>query len=205
PAREGSEDRHDEAISLLEGSRSIFGDVLRTGVARLAAGAHATKIILEEAALKEAHRLHRKLRPFSVVETLAPLLGLLGTVYGMITCFENAVSVDTASRAQTLASGIYAALVTTAAGLTVAIPAKVLFHWFESRVDRVIDALEERLQAFLDFYFDEAELATATADDDVTAPARLAMAPASGDGARKAKRRERDELALGGIERTSEA
>ena len=93
PDANADADERAAGMTLLDSSRSILGKILRDGVERLHAGAHATKVILEEAALKETHRLHRKLRPFAVVETLAPLLGLLGTVYGMITCFENAVSV----------------------------------------------------------------------------------------------------------------
>lgn len=174
PKRDYEDKERATALALLDCTRSVLGRVLREGVARLHAGAHATKIILEEAALKETHRMQRRLRPFAVVESLAPLLGLLGTVYGMITCFENAVSVDAASRAQSLAQGIYAALVTTAAGLSVAIPAKVLYHWFEARVDRAVDLLEEKLQTFLDHYFEDTEIVTRAVDPATVLASRLA-------------------------------
>jgi biopolymer transport protein ExbB len=153
PVDDNSPEARERATALLTKKKSILGSVLASGISRLHRGLAPTSTILEEAALKEAHLLQRRIRPFSIVETLAPLLGLLGTIYGMISCFENAVSVDAASRAQSLASGIYVALVTTAAGLSVAIPAKVLFHLFEGKVDRIVDGLEESIELFLDHYF----------------------------------------------------
>ncbi|MCZ6792800.1 MAG: MotA/TolQ/ExbB proton channel family protein [Planctomycetota bacterium] len=143
------------AAGELEDSDSILGFVLRAGVRKVHRGQVMTESFLGEAAAKHFHRLKRKLRPFSVIASLAPLLGLLGTIYGMITCFENAAAADAAARAESLALGIYSALVTTAAGLSVAIPALVLYHFYEGRVDRIADAVEETAGDFLEHYFGE--------------------------------------------------
>jgi biopolymer transport protein ExbB len=139
----------------LEGTQSMLGTILAAAVLRIHRGFHLTEAFLSEAASKQVHLLKRRLRPFAVVASLAPLLGLLGTVYGMITCFENAASADAASRAESLARGIYAALVTTATGLTVAIPSYVLYHYFVGRVDRIVDEIEESINTFLEHYFAE--------------------------------------------------
>jgi biopolymer transport protein ExbB len=82
------------------------------------------------------------------VATVSPLLGLLGTVVGMIRAFNAIATADAMGRPELLASGISQALLTTAAGLTVAIPALILYMYFVSRVDRLIidiDALGQAL------------------------------------------------------------
>jgi biopolymer transport protein ExbB len=86
--------------------------------------------------------MKRSLRPLSAIAQLAPLLGLLGTVYGMITAFQAASS-EGVGRGDRLASGIYEALLTTAAGLTVAIPAILVHQILSGRVDRLVDAMDE--------------------------------------------------------------
>lgn len=144
-----------KTAAMLERSSSLLGTILRVGVLKVHRDAAYTEAFVVEATAKEAHRLHRKLRPFSAVGQLAPLLGLLGTIYGMIRCFGEAAAAETATRAETLAQGIYQALVTTAAGLTVAIPSLVLFHYFQGRADRTVDQLEEAATDFLDHYYGE--------------------------------------------------
>lgn len=142
-----------DARATLIGSESIVGRVLAAGVERLRRDEAHAQAALEESALHEAHLLRRRLRPFSAIASLSPLLGLLGTILGMIRCFENASSADAASRATTLSTGIYEALVTTAAGLCVAIPTLVILHLFQGKVDRVLDTVEDTATLFLDRYY----------------------------------------------------
>ena len=97
---------------------------------------------LEEAVTRinerEAEHLYRNIRPLNLSATAAPLLGLLGTVQGMIiTFFVTAHLPDGANKAQQLAQGVYVALVTTFAGLCVAIPAVCLAHFFEGKIQRL--------------------------------------------------------------------
>ncbi len=141
------------ALTRCDADDSILGRVLKPGVEKLHRDEPHVQTFLEESAAKEVHLLKRRLRPFSVSASLAPLLGLLGTIFGMISCFENASAVDAASRAESLARGIYEALVTTAAGLCVAIPAMALFYYFSGRVDRAADLIDETATRFLDHYF----------------------------------------------------
>ncbi|MEZ5300513.1 MAG: MotA/TolQ/ExbB proton channel family protein [Verrucomicrobiales bacterium] len=78
---------------------------------------------------------------------VAPLLGLLGTVYGMIGAFQRAATAGL-GKAEQLAEGIYEALVTTAASATIAIPALLLYWILRSRTDAIVDALDEMAQEF---------------------------------------------------------
>jgi len=105
---------------------------------------------LRDASDREAGRLYANVRWLSLAAGIAPLLGLLGTVGGMIQAFfETANLQPGANRADYLAEGIYKALVTTFAGLTVAIPAAILAHMFEGRIQRLFRELDERVARIL--------------------------------------------------------
>ncbi len=107
---------------------------------------------VEQAIIDEGERvvssLRRYLRLFNGIATLSPLLGLLGTVFGMIRSFNTIATADAMGRPELLAGGISEALITTAAGLSVAIPALTAYLWFLGRVDRLIieiDALGQQV------------------------------------------------------------
>jgi biopolymer transport protein ExbB len=101
---------------------------------------------VEQAILDEGERavngLRRYVRVFNAVATITPLLGLLGTVYGMITAFNEIATSDAMGKPELLAGGISEALLTTAFGLTVAIPALACYMFFISRVDGLVVALD---------------------------------------------------------------
>jgi biopolymer transport protein ExbB len=95
---------------------------------------------VEAAARREIGLLRRGLRALAVMASISPLLGLLGTVGGMIDVFDRYVSVqDQADKVRVFSSGIAVALITTFAGLSVAIPATMLHQFFLSRVTRFAD------------------------------------------------------------------
>lgn len=105
---------------------------------------------MKEAGEREADRLYANVRFLSLAAAITPLLGLLGTVQGMIQAFFVTSHLPTgANRAELLAQGIYVALVTTFAGLCVAIPAGVLAHFFEGRIQKLFRELEETLMGVL--------------------------------------------------------
>jgi biopolymer transport protein ExbB len=97
---------------------------------------------VEQAILDAGERatngLRRYLRVFTALTVIAPLLGLLGTVFGMIRAFNAVASTDALGRPELLAQGISQALLNTAFGLAVAIPAQSFYFYFVSRVDRLI-------------------------------------------------------------------
>jgi biopolymer transport protein ExbB len=99
-----------------------------------------------EASDREATKLFSNVRPIALTVTIAPLLGLLGTVQGMIMAFyDTAFAPVGINKAQFLAEGIYTALITTFGGLTVAIPAACIVHFFEGRIMSRFREVEELL------------------------------------------------------------
>ena len=133
----------DEALILCERKPSALSQVLAAGLA-LAGGARDDIVAaMEETAERELWHLQRFARPLSVIAGVAPLLGLLGTVWGMILAFDVVAQKGALGDPKALAGGIATALLTTLAGLTVAIPAYVLYHYFRSRSDRLIIEIEE--------------------------------------------------------------
>ena len=89
-----------------------------------------------------AGELRRYLRVFNGIVTIGPLLGLLGTVFGIIRAFNDIAVSDTTGRMEMLSHGISEALFCTATGLAVAIPAVVLHLYFVGRVDRLVVQLD---------------------------------------------------------------
>lgn len=105
---------------------------------------------LKEVNEREAAKLYTNVRPLELQISIAPLLGLLGTVQGMIMAFFVTANADKhVNKADQLAEGIYVALVTTFAGLCVAIPAAVLAHYFEGRIQKLFRDLDELILSLL--------------------------------------------------------
>ncbi|MFM1904646.1 MAG: Biopolymer transport protein ExbB [Planctomycetota bacterium] len=109
---------------------------------------------IEQAAIdaceRELNRLRRYRRVFNGVATISPLLGLLGTVFGLIRSFNEVAAAGAMGRPDLLAGGFGEALITTAMGLLVAIPAMILHSYFTSRVDRLAMRLDEACQQVID-------------------------------------------------------
>jgi biopolymer transport protein ExbB len=98
---------------------------------------------VEDAGSRELRGLLSSLRPLSVIAVCAPLLGLLGTVIGIIIAFRDIALSDAMGKPEALAVGIAQALVTTATGLAVAIPTQAAYYWFRARIDRFRRLVEE--------------------------------------------------------------
>lgn len=113
----------------------VLGRVVASGIEELEFGWASAEKAMEEALTEESARLYRKVEYLSVIGNLAPMLGLLGTVVGMIVAFREVAETQGAARAADLAQGIYLALVTTVEGLLVAIPALAAFAFFRNKVD----------------------------------------------------------------------
>lgn len=97
---------------------------------------------VEDAGMREYRSLSSNIRPMMVVSVISPLLGLLGTVWGMITAFQDLASSGGRADPELLAGGISMALVTTAVGLAVAIPSQASYYWFKSRTDKFVRNVE---------------------------------------------------------------
>jgi len=144
---EGELDR-DRALKLCAENGSPVAEVFAGALRKWGRPAVEVEQAVIDAGERTTNGLRRYLRVFNGVATVSPLLGLLGTVVGMIRAFNAIATADAMGRPELLASGISQALLTTAAGLTVAIPALILYMYFVSRVDRLIidiDALGQKL------------------------------------------------------------
>jgi biopolymer transport protein ExbB len=146
---DGQLDR-DEAIALCEKNRSPVGDVFAAAAKKWGRPAVEVEQAILDAGERVTAGLRSYLRLFNGITTITPLLGLLGTVLGMIQSFNAIATADAMGRPELLAGGISQALLTTAAGLSVAIPALIAYLYFASRVDRLImdiDALGQDVVA----------------------------------------------------------
>ena len=134
---EGELDR-EKALELCSASGSPVAEVFAGAVRKWGRPAVEVEQAIIDTGERVTNGLRRYLRVINGVATVSPLLGLLGTVVGMIRAFNNIATADALGRPQLLAGGIGEALLTTAAGLTVAIPALICYLFFVSRVDRLI-------------------------------------------------------------------
>jgi len=130
--------------------KTTIAEIFRAGIARIHQGPAAIEKGIEDAGARAVHKMKRSLRPLSSIANLATLLGLLGTVYGLINAFQASTQ-ESVGKADMLAAGIYVALVTTASGLTVAIPTLVVYLWFCGRVDKLVDSIDEQAIEFVEF------------------------------------------------------
>lgn len=138
-----------EAVNYCDESGGASGHIFKAGIRRAKLGPEAFEKAIEDAGSREADKMKRSLRPLSVIATVSPLLGLLGTVYGMIDAFQTTSASGGTAKTAMLATGIYEALVTTAAGLTIAIPVLLLYQFLLSRVDTMIDEIDEAGNEFI--------------------------------------------------------
>ena len=123
-------------------SGSPLGQILAAGVTFRHQGRDVMKESIEEAAHHVVHELERYLNTLGTVAAITPLLGLLGTVLGMIKVF-TAIKLEGTGNAAVLAGGISEALITTAAGLTVAIPSLFFHRYFQRKVDELVIYMEQ--------------------------------------------------------------
>jgi biopolymer transport protein ExbB len=128
---------------------SPLGKILAAGLSNSSHGRDVMKESIQEAASHVVHDLEKYLNALGTVAAVSPLLGLLGTVVGMIRVFNEIVTQGTGN-ASVLAGGISEALITTAAGLVVAIPALIMHRFYNRRVDNVVVELEQQAIKLVD-------------------------------------------------------
>lgn len=151
--REKVEEGHldlDEAIEVCDEFDCPVADVFLVAVKRSGRPMVEIEAAVFDALERTANELRRYLRMFHAISNVAPLIGLLGTVLGMIDAFDTMASQAGVGRPELLASGISQALVTTAGGLCVAIPAYLAYMYFSSRADRYLAEVEQLSLAVID-------------------------------------------------------
>ena len=130
-------------LRLCEERPSSLARVLKAGLGLAGSPREEIVTAMEEAGERELWSLERFAKPLSIIAGISPLLGLLGTVWGMIMAFDVVASKGELGNPRELAEGIATALLTTFAGLSVAIPCYLLYHYFSSKSDRLVIEIEE--------------------------------------------------------------
>lgn len=128
---------------------SPFGQVLAAGLAYRHAARDVLKEVIEDTGRHVVHELERYLSTLGTIAAISPLLGLLGTVSGMIRSF-TAITADGVPNPAVLAGGISEALVATAAGLTVAIPSLIAYRYLRGRIEGLVVRIEKESMRFIE-------------------------------------------------------
>ncbi len=139
------------------GRHSSLGRILAVGLINSKYGRDIMKESIAETASHEIHKMERFLNTLGTIAAITPLLGLLGTVLGMIRVF-TAIVVEGSGNATVLAGGISEALITTAAGLTVGIPALFFHRFFTRRIEEISINMEQQAIKLVDAVHGEREV-----------------------------------------------
>ena len=143
-----------EALEICETKKNPISQILKAGILKYDRGRQQIKEAIEDAALYEEPHLEKNMTALATVAHISPLLGLLGTVVGLVRCFQIIQEKSTALQPVSpgdLAGGIWVALLTTVAGLIVAIPAFVAYNYLVSRINNFILEMEKASTELVNF------------------------------------------------------
>jgi len=148
--------RHEtkEALGVCEKTQSPVAHILKAGILKYDRSRPQIKEAIEDASLYEIPRLEKNLHALATIAHISPLLGLLGTVTGMVRCFQAIQAKSTSFHPVSpgdLAGGIWEALLTTVAGLIVAIPTFVAYNYLVNRINNFILEMEKVSTEFVNF------------------------------------------------------
>ncbi|MEW5766738.1 MAG: MotA/TolQ/ExbB proton channel family protein [bacterium] len=144
------EGRKVEVLSTCERNPSPLTHILKAGLLKIDRGIEEVKAAMEGASAAAVLDLERYLSGLATIAHISPLLGLLGTVTGMIRAFMKVEQLAGKVDASVLAGGIWEALITTAAGLTVAIPTVVAYNYLVNRVNSLVQIMETESTELVD-------------------------------------------------------
>ncbi len=133
---------------------SALGMILAAGLSNAHAGRETMKESIQEAANYVIHDMERYLNTLGTIASVTPLLGLLGTVVGMIAVFSQLMQYGAGDVAP-LAGGISQALITTAAGITVAVPAMIMHRHFQRKIDSIVVVMEQEAVKLVDALYSQ--------------------------------------------------
>ena len=130
--------QYQEAYELSKGDESFLGNVLSSGLARLSSSYQHAVAAMQEVGAEEHMKLEHQLSYLALIGTLSPMIGLFGTVHGMINSFYTIANGGSTPDPNKLAEGISTALLTTLLGLAIAIPAIAGYNILKNRVQRLV-------------------------------------------------------------------
>ena len=144
------DNKADEALKLCENTSGPVAHILAVGIHIRKRSLDEKEKIMVRAGSRAIRQFDKNLRGLAIIGNITPLLGLLGTVTGMIKAFIKIQELGGRVDASVLAGGIWEALITTAAGLSVAIPTLVAYHYFEGKVDNLSSQMKDAASELLD-------------------------------------------------------
>jgi biopolymer transport protein ExbB len=142
------------AVSYCMEEKSPVSNIVRKGLKKYRLGHERVKEAIENAGTQEIAKMEKGLSILASVSGIAPLLGFLGTVTGMITAFMTIQDLQGAANPSDLAGGIWEALITTAFGLIVGIPALAFYNYFQNRIKKLVGDIEVVANDVIDFMQD---------------------------------------------------
>ena len=150
--KNGDDDRS-KALAHCKASGTPLAQVFSTAIKRLSEPVEVLERHVQDAGQRAVVGMRKYLRSLSVIASICPLMGLLGTIFGMIKAFQTvAGSAEALGKTELLAEGIYQAMITTAAGLLVAIPVIIAYHWISARIDRLVAEMDRITVEFVEQY-----------------------------------------------------
>ncbi|RJP42037.1 MAG: MotA/TolQ/ExbB proton channel family protein [Phycisphaerales bacterium] len=140
-----------KAVDYCKSDGSPVAAIFLAGIRKLGQDQALVEKSIQDAGEREVVKLRKYLRLLSVIAAVAPLMGLLGTILGMINAFQTvATSGDALGKTELLATGIYEAMITTAAGLLLAIPALMAYHFISARIDSLVLIMDQMSVDFVE-------------------------------------------------------
>ena len=164
-------DDREAAIAYARRDDSSLARMVSAGVRRMPMGHAAVEKAIEDAGANEAVKLRRNLRMLYAIGSVATLLGLIGTISGMIQAFQVA-SGGGMGKTELLSKGIYEAMVCTFGGLAVAIVTTIFYYYFVGRIERLVSDMNDELDAFAEHYLEPVALSLDPAGGSDDAPGR---------------------------------
>ena len=143
------EGHYNEALSICDQNLSPFSSLLKIGIENRKRPENVQRDILKDAAALEAPKLEQGLSALGTISSIAPLLGLLGTVTGTMKAFGVLGKFGAVSDPAALATGVSEALITTVGGIVVAVPVVIFYNYFIARVGMILTKLENQVNALV--------------------------------------------------------
>lgn len=144
--------KYREVLETTSTDRSLLGTVLHAGLSQANSGLPVMERAMEEVMETRAAGLYRRIEYLNIIGNVSPMIGLFGTVYGMIRTFSTIVEQGGSPDPKALAGGISIALVTTFWGLLVAIPALSVFHLMRNRIDGLLAECAVEAETIIQFF-----------------------------------------------------
>lgn len=140
----------ESALNLCRANTSPYARLIEKGITRIGRPMNDVLVAIENTGNIEIATLSRGLPWLATIAAGAPMIGFLGTVIGMVQAFYAIAQAGSSATIDSFASGIYAALVTTVAGLIVGIVALFAYNWLVARINKIMNMLEARTMDFMD-------------------------------------------------------